>query len=238
MRNLIGIARVSTIRQLKNGNSVQDQIEQIENFSRKENFKLLDVVRVQASGKHQLLNVGQLAETIKRARELGAEIVVTKLDRLSRDTITLLTLRKASSESGVEIHVASMNRKISEISDIEFNLLSFMAEQERKMISQRTKEATRNRIGTFGSTLNAKEMNQRSIAKRVNLAKAWASSVHLKDQILEAVSALKSPTLVNVARWLNGNNLPTRRGKKWTKLNLHEQINRLGWSWVELKKQQ
>ena len=153
-RTYIGCARVSTIKQMRTGQSVTCQIEQIKKYAHETNGELVNIVKVQASGKKQLLNVGQLAETIKQAKEIGAEILCTKLDRLSRDQITLLMLKKASTESGVEIHITSMGRKISEISDLEFTLLSSMAQEERKMIASRTKEASKNRIGPIGISLN------------------------------------------------------------------------------------
>jgi DNA invertase Pin-like site-specific DNA recombinase len=234
--SLIGISRVSTAKQMQKGNSVDEQARQIEQFALEKEMNLLEIVKVQASGKKQLLNIGQLAETIKKAKSAGASIVVTKIDRLSRDQITLLMLKKASEESGIEIHVASMNRKISEISEMEFSMIAMLAEQERVAIAQRCKEAARGRIGPIGVFLDPKELAQKSVDKRIELAKGWASSVHLKKHILEAVSSLKVPNLKNVARWLNGEGLVSRRGRRWDGSNLHKQISRLGWSWKEFSK--
>lgn len=52
-------------------------------------------------------------------------------------------------------------------------------------------------------------------------------SVKLQNLILEAVQSLKAPNLKNVARWLNGIGLVTRRGGRWDGSNLHKQFNRL-----------
>ena len=145
-------------------------------------------------------------------------------------------LKKASEESGIEIHVASMNRKISEISEMEFSMIAMLAEQERVAIAQRCKDAARGKIGPIGVSLDPKALAQKSVNKRIELAKGWASSVHLKKQILEAVSSLKVPNLKNVARWLNGEGLVTRRGGRWDGSNLHKQVTRLGWSWKELSR--
>ena len=234
--SVIGISRVSTARQMQKGNSVEEQSRQIEKFALDKRMDLLEIVKIQASGKKQLLNIGQLSETIKKAKSAGASIVVTKIDRLSRDQITLLMLKKASEESGIEIHVASMNRKISEISEMEFSMIAMLAEQERVAIAQRCKDAARGKIGPIGVSLDPKVLAQKSVDKRIELAKGWASSVHLKKQILEAVSSLKVPNLKNVARWLNGEGLVTRRGGRWDGSNLHKQVNRLGWSWKELSR--
>jgi len=234
-RTYIGCARVSTIKQMRTGQSVTCQIEQIKKYAHETNGELVNIVKVQASGKKQLLNVGQLAETIKQAKEIGAEILCTKLDRLSRDQITLLMLKKASTESGVEIHITSMGRKISEISDLEFTLLSSMAQEERKMIASRTKEASKNRIGPIGISLNAKELAYQSIDKRRGLAQSWAKSVNLRSRIIDAINQLKNPNLNNVALWLNGQQSYSRTGVPWNQVNLRQTMKRLGWSWSELK---
>ncbi len=234
MKSIIGIARVSTSVQFKKGSSVEEQAKQIKAFAEKIGGELVEIVKVQASGKSMVLNTGQLSTTINRAKEMKAEIVVTKLDRLSRDQITLLQLKKASSESGVEIHIASMDRKISEISDLEFTLLASFAETERKQIQQRIKEATKDRIGPIGKTLNAKILQTKGLVKRQALAVEWAESVGLEKQIKDASSVLKSANLRNVAHWLNGNNSVTRRGKPWSFATLQQQVARLGWNWKEL----
>ena len=231
-----GIGRVSTQKQFKSGESIERQIESIKNYANQNNGELIEVVKIQASGKKQLLNIGQLAETIKKAKENGAELIVTKIDRLSRDQITLLMLKKASTESGVEIHITSMNRKISEISDLEFTLISSMAQEERKLIVARTKEASRGRIGPIGVTLDPCELVQRSIEKRRSLANKWAESVDLKSRITNAIKELRNPGLAKVALYLNGQQSYSRTGVPWTTINLAKTIERMGWQWKELKK--
>jgi DNA invertase Pin-like site-specific DNA recombinase len=231
---IIGISRVSTAKQFKKGSSVEEQEKQIRTFAQKHKAELIEIIKIQASGKAMVLNHGQLASAIMAAKKTGAVLVVTKLDRLSRDQITLLQLKRASAESGVEIHVSSMDRTISQISDLEFTLLASFAEQERKQIQARIKEATKDRIGPIGLSLNAKALSAKGVAKRQALAVEWAESVGLKDQIREASQNLKRPNLKNVALWLNGKSSVTRRGKSWTFATLQQQVSRLGWNWREL----
>ena len=100
-------------------------------YAKEKGLEVEEVVRVMQSGAKQLLSVGELSEAIKRAKELGCGIAVTRADRLSRDTISLLMLKKASLENGVDIHVTTLNRKITEISDLECTLMAVMAEQSR-----------------------------------------------------------------------------------------------------------
>jgi DNA invertase Pin-like site-specific DNA recombinase len=236
MKKVIGIARVSTQKQMQKGNSVEDQAEQITGFAKENEMELIEIRKIQASGKKQLLNVGELSEVIKQAKQLAAEIVVTKIDRISRDQITLLMLKKASDESGVEIHVASMGRKISEISDLEFSMIAVLAESERKQIAERTKHASRNRIGPMGISLDPSQMGKRSVEARAQITQRWAEAIKFRDRIANAVEQLKNPNLSNVAKWLNGENMTTIKGNTWNQVNLRQQMNRLGWSWQEIKK--
>ena len=236
MNKILILIRVSSRNQFNHGGSVQDQETQVRQYAKEKGLEVVEVVRVMQSGAKQLLSVGELSEAIKRAKELGCGIAVTRADRLSRDTISLLMLKKASLENGVDIHVTTLNRKITEISDLEWTLMAVIAEQERKTIIARTKRACRNNIGPIGVELPVEMMNRRSAEKRRSLAQAWARSVKLKEHIREAVKSLKDPNLKNTARWLSGSGILTRRGSKWTSSNLHSQIQRLGWDWGELSK--
>ena len=53
--------------------------------------------------------------------------------------------------------------------------------------------------------------------------KELAESINLRNKVLHAVSELKHPNLKNVARWLNGEKVLTRRSN-WTGTNLSQQI--------------
>ena len=55
-RTYIGCARVSTIKQMRTGQSVTCQIEQIKKYAHETNGELVNIVKVQASGKKQLLS--------------------------------------------------------------------------------------------------------------------------------------------------------------------------------------
>jgi DNA invertase Pin-like site-specific DNA recombinase len=76
---------------------------------------------------------GPLAEAIEACRLYGAELVIAKIDRLSRDAHFLLGLEKA----GVDFVAADMpnaNRPT-------VGIMAMIAEEQRHMISARTKSA-------------------------------------------------------------------------------------------------
>ncbi|MGY2992884.1 recombinase family protein [Mesorhizobium sp. URHB0026] len=76
----------------------------------------------------------QLAEAIKLVRATGAELLVAKLDRLSREVAFIATLMK---DKKVRLRVAQMPNA----DPFQLHLYAAMAEQERKFISERTKAA-------------------------------------------------------------------------------------------------
>jgi DNA invertase Pin-like site-specific DNA recombinase len=75
----------------------------------------------------------QLQAALARCRATGATLVVTKLDRLSRNAAFLLTLR----DSGVPFVAADM----PEANTLTIGILAVVAQAEREAISARTKAA-------------------------------------------------------------------------------------------------
>jgi DNA invertase Pin-like site-specific DNA recombinase len=74
-----------------------------------------------------------LAEAIKACRAYCAKLVIAKLDRLSRDAHFLLGLEKA----GIDFVAADMPNA----NRLTVGIMAMVAEEERRMISKRTKDA-------------------------------------------------------------------------------------------------
>ena len=232
---IVSMARVSTSRQFAKGSSVADQHKQIEEYANRINATVVERIEIQMSGRKMVLQAGQLAQALDRAKEINASICTSRLDRLSRCQISLLQLKEGSEQSKVEIHIASLGRRISEISNVEFSVMAMFADNERRQIQARVKRACRNRIGPIGKTLSLEYMQERSRTKRRKLAEDWAESINLKIEIVYAINQLRNPTIRAVASFLNGRGNLTRRGLPWSCGSLHRQISRLGWCWNELK---
>ncbi|MDA8806000.1 recombinase family protein [Opitutales bacterium] len=232
---MISMARVCTSRQFAKGSSVADQHKQVEEYANRINATVVERIEIQMSGRKMVLQAGQLAQALDRAKEINASICTSRLDRLSRCQISLLQLKEGSEQSKVEIHIASLGRRISEISNVEFSVMAMFADNERRQIQARVKRACRNRIGPIGKTLSLEYMQERSRTKRRKLAEDWAESINLKIEIVYAINQLRNPTIRAVASFLNGRGNLTRRGLPWSCGSLHRQISRLGWCWNELK---
>jgi DNA invertase Pin-like site-specific DNA recombinase len=119
--------RVSTDRQGKSGFGIEAQRSAVGDYLSGGNWSLVKEFVEVESGKRT--DRSMLAEAIKACRIYGAKLVIAKLDRLSRDAHFLLGLEKA----GVDFVAADMPNA---------NRLTVgIAEEERRMISKRTKDA-------------------------------------------------------------------------------------------------
>jgi DNA invertase Pin-like site-specific DNA recombinase len=147
----------------------------------------------------------QLAAALELCRELGASILIAKIDRLSRDAAFLLTLRKA----GVDIIAADMPNA----GTLEFGVRAVVAQHEREQISQRTKAAlaaAKQRGIKLGSP------NPRAgglAAGAVRRAKTKA----IAGKALPVINALRDAgaSLRAIADELNKLGIQTATGKSW-----------------------
>jgi DNA invertase Pin-like site-specific DNA recombinase len=133
----VAYLRVSTNEQGKSGLGLEAQKAAIEQFCAREKITLLETFSEVQSGKRVsdgLTERPQLIAALKAAQALGGPVIVSKLDRLSRDvhTISGLMVQKTP------FIVAELGR---DVDNFMLHLFAALAEKERAMISQRTKAA-------------------------------------------------------------------------------------------------
>src|SRR5258706_12162978 len=127
----ISYLRVSTDRQGKSGLGIEAQRNSVAEYLNGGNWSLVKEYVEVESGKRT--DRPMLAEAIKACRAYGAKLVIAKLDRLSRDAHFLLGLEKA----GIDFVAADMPNA----NRLTVGIMAMVAEEERRMISKRTKEA-------------------------------------------------------------------------------------------------
>jgi DNA invertase Pin-like site-specific DNA recombinase len=147
----------------------------------------------------------QLAAALELCRELGASILIAKIDRLSRDAAFLLTLRKA----GVDIVAADMPNA----GTLEFGVRAVVAEHEREQISQRTTAAlaaAKQRGVKLGSP------NPRAGGLAAGAARR-AKTQAVAKKALPVITALHDAgaSLRAIATQLNEMGIPTATGRTW-----------------------
>src|SRR5689334_4190659 len=123
--------RVSTAKQGRSGLGLDAQREAVRGFLNGSNWSLLPEHTEVESGKRD--DRPELAIALRACRLTGASLIIAKLDRLSRDAAFLLGLEKA----GVEFVAADMPNA----NRLTVRLMAVIAQEEREMISARTKAA-------------------------------------------------------------------------------------------------
>src|ERR1700720_3909090 len=136
MKDAIGYLRVSTREQGRSGLGLAAQRYDIESFGAREGFKVQSWYQdIQTgAGKDALLLRPGLAAALKEARTKRCPLIVSRLDRLSRNVHFITGLM----EHKVHFMVAALGR---DCDDFTLHIYASLAQQERKMISERIKAA-------------------------------------------------------------------------------------------------
>ena len=153
----------------------------------------------------------QLAAALRAARKLKAPVVVSKLDRLSRDVHFISGLMSQR----VPFIVTALGRGVDPFM---LHIYAAVAEQERRLISERTRvalaaaKARGVQLGTKGRELAAK-----------NKAAAAARDASLEPIFTE----LRGHTLREIAQTLTDRNIPAPRGGAWNNVTVMRAMKRL-----------
>lgn len=135
-RTLISYLRVSTTGQGRSGLGLEAQREAVGRFCAAEGFTVTaEYLEVEtAKGADALDRRPQLAAALGHAKRLGCAVVVAKLDRLSRDVAFIASLMAQR----VPFLVSDLGPNADPFL---LHLYAALAEQERRLISARTKAA-------------------------------------------------------------------------------------------------
>jgi len=170
------------------------------NFAKAEGYTLIETFQEIETGKgaDALDRRPQLSAAIKTAKKVKAPILVAKLDRLSRDVHFI---------SGLMTHkIPFIVTALGAGADpFMLHIYAAVAEQERRAISQRTKEAlaaAKSRGVKLGG-LNAKGIKNRDAAKERARA------------LLPILAELNGMSARAIAAQLNVRNVPTPNGGPW-----------------------
>lgn len=233
IREAIGYLRVSTGEQGRSGLGLAAQRFEIEAFGAKEGFVLKawheDIQT--GAGKDALLLRPGLASALKEARAARRPLIVSRLDRLSRNVHFITGLM----EHKVHFMVAALGRDCDAFT---LHIYASLAEQERKMISERTKAglARSKNKGSFGfsnSKTFSKALLQRIHAaaaaahRRAAMERAEAYRVHIEWALSQPGRRGKPITYREAGEKLNDLQIPSPRGARWTPANVGKMAQRL-----------
>ena len=202
--------RVSTARQGASGLGIEAQRKAVSDFLNGGRWKVVAEFTEVESGKND--DRKELAKALQACRVHGAKLIIAKLDRLSRDAHFLLGLEKA----GVDFIAADM----PSANRLTVGIMAMVAEEERRMISARTKAAlaaAKARGIKLGGFRGAKiDDDARTASFRTRSLRASERAADLKPLLVELNQA-GITSLVGLAKALTQRAIPTSRGAEtWT----------------------
>jgi len=142
----VGYIRVSTEDQAREGISLEHQEAKVRAYASINDLELVEIICDEgASGKNlEREGVKKLLNLVESGKVEA--VIVYKLDRLSRKTLDTLGLIEIFEERGIAFH--SISEKVdtkNAMGKFFFTIISALAQMERDLISERTKDALRHK---------------------------------------------------------------------------------------------
>jgi DNA invertase Pin-like site-specific DNA recombinase len=219
----IAYYRVSTKGQAESGLGLEAQRTAVTRFLNGGEWELVEEVTEIESGKRN--DRPKLAEALRLCRIYNAELIIAKLDRLSRNVYFISALM----ESGVKFVAADM----PQATDMTIHILASVAQGEAKAISERTRvalaaaKARGQQLGGLRSnsaTIHIKG-NAQSIQVRQERASKKANDLL---PVIEQAKASGASSLREIAAVLNKRKIHTSRGGKWSAVQVQRILQRNG----------
>lgn len=216
-RKYVVYYRVSTKKQGDSGLGLEAQERDIDLFLQNyspEPWEVVGTFTDVESG--SIATRQQSALAIDMARREGAELLVAKLDRLSRRVSQIAALMD---DKRLTIRVASMPTA----TPFQLHIYAALAEEERRFISLRTRAAL----------ASAKARGVKLGGLRENTRTRNLEAIEAADAAAQRVSAIILPmrrsgqSLQAIADALNAAGQPTRRGGKWYATTVKNTLDRL-----------
>ena len=210
-----GYARVSTQEQATKGHGIVSQENAIRAFAQSQGYTLLNVVRDPGvSGATQPAKRDGFRQVLELAHNKSFSVLlVWKIDRLARSIVHAVTIVHEMRQAyGVLLRsVTEPIDTATAMGQTIFAILAGMAQQERHVITERTlagKKAKAARGGFVGATA---PYGYRTDGK---------GSLEIKPveaDIIRRIFRMRDDgnTLQQIADWLNGQSVPTRRSGRW-----------------------
>src|ERR1700749_1622626 len=179
MESAVAYLRVSTQRQQRSGLGIEAQRAAVARFAEAEQLTIIaEFVEAETGkGADALDRRPQLAAALAAARTARCSVVVSKLDRLSRDVAFVAGLMAQR----VPFIVAELGR---DADPFMLHLYAALAEKERRLISERTQAA-----------LAAKKAGGTVLGNRRNLAQAGERGRAVLIEIADDVAERLGPAL-------------------------------------------
>ena len=210
MDRAVAYLRVSTRQQQRSGLGIEAQRATIARFAEAENIKIIaEYVEAETGkGADALDRRPQLAAALAAAKSVKCCVLVSKLDRLSRDVAFVAGLMAQR----VPFIVAELGR---DADPFMLHLYAALAEKERRLISERTKAALAIRKANGSRLGNPSNIEEAGQAGRTALIATADERARILLPFLHTLRAEGVISIGAVTRSLNNRKIPTPRGSRW-----------------------
>jgi DNA invertase Pin-like site-specific DNA recombinase len=207
--------RVSTDKQGKSGLGLEAQRAAVLTYLDGGRWSLVQEFVEVESGKRN--DRPELVAALAACKKHKAKLIIAKLDRLSRNLAFIATLM----DSGVEF-IAVDNPHANKLT---VHILAAVAQHEREIIGQRTREALQAAKARGKKLGNPKlaEARKRAIQSNKSSAVRYAANVL---PVIREIQASGVKSLRGVARALTARGITTARGGAWTPVQVSDILNR------------
>jgi DNA invertase Pin-like site-specific DNA recombinase len=220
-QSAIGYIRVSSKMQGKSGLGLEAQQRDIERFCELNDIALMDTAIEVQSGKDDISSRKVLTSALERCKKENCILIVSKLDRLSRDVHAISGLMKF----GVPFYVTQLGM---DVDPFQLHIYASLAEKERSLISQRTKAALAAKRARGESLGNLKTLTVENRQKAAETTKANALLRNAKYEKVVMDYYRHGDTCYKIAQTLTALSLPTPNGSQnWQALQVKRVIERL-----------
>jgi DNA invertase Pin-like site-specific DNA recombinase len=213
---LVAYYRVSTVKQGQSGLGMEAQRQAVEAQRKATGCEIIAEYEEVESGRKA--SRPEIAKAIAHCRREGATLVIAKMDRLSRSVSFLSNLM----DGGVEF-VACDSPQASRLT---IHILAAVAEEEARLISTRTRSAlkvAKERGIKIGTPANL-TTDAQTKGSAANKSKAVADY----GMIAPTVKMLRESGMSfgKIADRLNDQNIATRKGSKWSAMQVKRVVDR------------
>src|SRR5712675_1591629 len=222
MGKAVAYLRVSTQQQHRSGLGIEAQRAALIRFAETEGITIIREFVEAETGKgfDAIDRRPQLAAALAAARSAKCCVLVSKLDRLSRDVAFVSGLMAQR----VPFIVAELGR---DADPFMLHLYAALAEKERRLISERTKAALAAKKAAGAALGNPRNLHAAGLIGRSAQAQAADEFATNLVPLLQAIRNAGASTLSEIAKALNGRGIRPPRGSNWHRSSVRNLIARV-----------
>ena len=167
----------------------------------------------------------ELGKALHLVRLTGATLVIAKLERLSRNAAFLLTLQ----DSGARFIAADM----PDANELTVGIMALVAQQERQVISKRTKEALAaakargQRLGNPNGAAALRRAAKGNVAATAAAALSASARAQMLEPIVRTLRQSGFTTLGQIAAELNSRGILSARNRTWHRSSVANLLRRV-----------